>query len=85
MVFILVSFNSFAQTKKQDTLHQQKNIDFNYKALIIPASLIGYGALSLYNDKLTTLDTSLRNSINSDNEKTFPLDEGTQSLAFLNT
>ena len=83
LVFIFVNFNAVSQTKKLDTLHHQKNIDFNYKALIIPASLIGYGALSLYNDKLTTLDTSLRNSINSDNEKTFPIDEGAQSLAFL--
>lgn len=83
LVFILMHFNAFAQTKKQDTLHQQKNIDFNYKALIIPASLIGYGTLSLYNDKLTNGDASIRNNINSDNEKTFPLDEGTQSLAFL--
>ncbi len=76
-------FNAVSQTKKQDTLYQQKNIDFNYKALIIPASLIGYGTLSLYNDKLTNGDASIRNNINSDNEKTFPLDEGTQSLAFL--
>lgn len=78
-----MNFNAFAQTKKQDTLHHQKDINFNYKALIIPASLIGYGTLSLYSDKLTTVDASIRNSINSDNEKTFPLDEGTQSLAFL--
>ena len=83
LVFILMHFNAASQTKKQDTLHQQKNIDFNYKALIIPASLIGYGTLSLYNDKLTNGDASIRNNINSDNEKTFPLDEGTQSLAFL--
>lgn len=83
LVFILMNFNAFAQTKKQDTLHHQKDINFNYKALIIPASLIGYGTLSLYSDKLTTVDASIRNSINSDNEKTFPLDEGTQSLAFL--
>ena len=83
LVFILMHFNAVSQTKKQDTLHQQKNIDFNYKALIIPASLIGYGTLSLYNDKLTNGDASIRNNINSDNEKTFPLDEGTQSLAFL--
>ena len=83
LVFILMHFNAVSQTKKQDTLHQQKNIDFNYKALIIPASLIGYGTLSLYNDKLTNGDASIRNDINSDNEKTFPLDEGTQSLAFL--
>ena len=83
LVFILMHFNAASQTKKQDTLHQQKNIDFNYKALIIPASLIGYGTLSLYNDKLTNGDASIRNDINSDNEKTFPLDEGTQSLAFL--
>ena len=83
LVFILMHFNAVSQTKKQDTLYQQKNIDFNYKALIIPASLIGYGTLSLYNDKLTNGDASIRNNINSDNEKTFPLDEGTQSLAFL--
>lgn len=83
LVFILMHFNAFSQTKKQDTLHQQKNIAFNYKALIIPASLIGYGTLSLYNNKLTNGDASIRNNINSDNEKTFPLDEGTQSLAFL--
>ena len=83
LVFILMHFNAVSQTKKQDTLHQQKNIDFNYKALIIPVSLIGYGTLSLYNDKLTNGDASIRNSINSDNENTFPLDEGTQSLAFL--
>ena len=83
LVFILMHFNAFSQTKKKDTLHQQKNIAFNYKALIIPASLIGYGTLSLYNNKLTNGDASIRNNINSDNEKTFPLDEGTQSLAFL--
>jgi membrane-associated phospholipid phosphatase len=83
LVFIFVNFNAVSQTKKQDTLHHQKDNRFNYKALIIPTSLIGYGALSLYSDKLTTLDISIRNSINSDNEKTFPIDEGTQSLAFL--
>ncbi len=83
LVFIFVNFNAISQTKKQDTLHHQKDNRFNYKALIIPASLIGYGALSLYSDKLTTLDISIRNSINSDNEKTFPIDEGTQTLAFL--
>ena len=83
MVFILVHFNLFSQTKTQDTLQQQKNIEASYKALIIPVSLIGYGALSLYNDKLISLDASIRKKINSDNEKTFPLDEGTQSLAFV--
>lgn len=83
LVFIFVNFNAISQTKKQDTLHHQKDNRFNYKALIIPASLIGYGALSLYSDKLTTLDTSIRNSINSDNKKTFAIDEGTQTLAFL--
>ena len=83
LVFILVHFNVFSQTKAQDTLQQQKNIEASYKALIIPVSLIGYGALSLYNDKLISLDASIRKKINSDNEKTFPLDEGTQSLAFV--
>ena len=83
LVFILMYFNVFSQTKSQDTLQQQKKIKVSYKALIIPVSLIGYGALSLYKDRLTKLDTSIRNNINSDNEKTFPLDEGTQSLAFI--
>ena len=83
LVFILMYFNVFSQTKSQDTLQQDKNIKVSYKALIIPVSLIGYGTLSLYNDRLTKLDTSIRNNINSDNEKTFPLDEGTQSLAFI--
>ena len=83
LVFILMYFNVFSQTKSQDTLQQDKNIKVSYKALIIPVSLIGYGTLSLYNDRLTKLDNSIRNNINSDNEKTFPLDEGTQSLAFI--
>ena len=51
LVFIFVNFNAVSQTKKQDTLHHQKDNRFNYKALIIPTSLIGYGALSLYSDK----------------------------------
>ena len=83
LVFILMYFNVFSQTKSQDTLKQQKKIEVSYKTLIIPISLIGYGTLSLYKDRLTKLDTSIRNNINSDNEKTFPLDEETQSLAFI--
>ncbi len=82
ILFAFVIFNVTSQTKKQDTL-QQKEVRFNYEALIIPAALIGYGALSLHNEKMIDFDVSIRNSINSDNEKTFHLDEGTQSLAFL--
>ena len=51
LVFIFVNFNAVSQTKKQDTLHRHKDIDFNYKALIIPASFtipLNIAKLSIY-------------------------------------
>lgn len=80
--FLILSIfcSSTSLYAQKDTL-QNDNQDFetnakpiNYKQLIVPATLMTYGVISLNSPYLKHKDQQINNSINNDPSKTFKLD-----------
>ncbi|MES2486403.1 MAG: phosphatase PAP2 family protein [Bacteroidota bacterium] len=67
--------NSANDTLKTDTV---KNIRFNYKQLIIPSVLIGYGIVGLESDQLKTWNLQLRDEVKEDIDEKISIDDFTQ-------
>ena len=79
-LFGMLSAQDSIQTSEvvlQDSLAFQKP-SFNYKKLIVPAVLIGYGVASLEIDGLKQLNLSTRNEINEHQPDHIKLDNYTQ-------
>ena len=52
IILLFIPLISFGQNKKNDTIHKTQNIKLNYKSLIFPSVLIGYGIIGIDNDAL---------------------------------
>ncbi|PUU69248.1 PA-phosphatase [Flavobacterium sp. WLB] len=59
----------------QDTVH---NLKFNYKQLIIPSVLIGYGFIGLESDQLKTYNTQIKEEVNEDIDHKISIDDFSQ-------
>lgn len=79
MVFIILSLsnNVIAQPKPIDSLNL-KATNFNYKVLIIPASLITYGVIGLDNGQLDLFNKDLKKEVKEHIDKRFTIDDVTQ-------
>lgn len=78
MVALFVLSTSFGQnnTTIDTTAIKAPNVqNFNYKQLIIPTVLIGYGAVGLNNSSLKDLNINTRNEIIEDGHCKFTLDD----------
>jgi hypothetical protein len=60
IILLFIPVISFGQNKKNDTIHKTQNIKFNYKSLIIPSVLIGYGIIGIENDALKLFNYEIR-------------------------
>ena len=77
-MFFLISFVSFAQVSyPMDTtkITFKQNIKFNYKQLIVPSVLIGYGIAGLNSDKLKNFNLNIKNEVNDHVEKKITIDD----------
>lgn len=83
IVLSLLVFSLFGQTKTLDTLEQNKNIRFNYKSLIIPTTLIGYGIVGIENDGLKLFNSRIKEEINENIDVKFTIDDFSQYASFL--
>jgi hypothetical protein len=54
------------------------NIKFNYKQLIIPAVLIGYGVIGISNDQLLSFNMQMHNEVKEDVGEKFTADDFSQ-------
>ena len=52
IILLFVPLISFGQNKKNDTIYNTQNINLNFKSVIIPSVLIGYGIIGINNDAL---------------------------------
>ena len=52
IILLFVPLISFGQNKKNDTIHNILNINLNFKSVIIPSVLIGYGIIGINNNAL---------------------------------
>jgi len=83
IVFCLMAINIYGQDKKIDTLQQRENTQFNYKSLIIPTALIGYGIVGIENDGLKLLNSEIKEEITENIDKKFTIDDISQYAPFL--
>jgi len=82
IVFCLMAINLYGQNEKIDTL-QQKNIQFNYKSLIVPTALIGYGIVGIENDGLKFLNSEIKEEIDENIDNKFTIGDISQYVPFL--
>ena len=72
---------SFAQAlTENDSIAEDsvKNIRFNYKQLIIPAALIGYGVIGIESDQLKSWNHNIREEVVEDIDGKITIDDFTQ-------
>ncbi|MDA9092874.1 phosphatase PAP2 family protein [Polaribacter sp.] len=63
IILLFIPLNSFGQNKKNDTIHKIQNIKFNYKSIIIPTVLIGYGFIGIENDALKLFNYEIQEEL----------------------
>ncbi|WP_306350191.1 phosphatase PAP2 family protein [Flavobacterium sp. '19STA2R22 D10 B1'] len=82
IVFILCNFLTVqAQEITTDTLSVKVNPDqlkFNYKQLIIPAVLIGYGVIGIESDGLKRINSGIKEEVNEHIDKKITIDDFSQ-------
>ena len=77
-IIFLSTFMSFGQMSNiTDTtkINLPKDVKFNYKQLIIPSILIGYGFIGLESDQLKGYNLDIRNEIVEDIDKKITIDD----------
>ncbi|MEZ0182429.1 MULTISPECIES: phosphatase PAP2 family protein [Flavobacterium] len=80
LVFLFVFLSTNAQqndsiTKIDSTSHQLK---FNYKQLIIPGVLIGYGVIGLESDQLLSFNSQIKKEVTEDIDNKITIDDFSQ-------
>lgn len=80
-IFLLCIVNTNAQQTIKDSI--TKNLKFNYKQLIIPGVLIGYGLIGLESDQLKGYNLIIRNEVTEDIDKKISVDDFSQYIPAL--
>jgi len=80
LVFLFGLFSANAQqndsiTKIDTTSH---NLKFNYKQLIIPGVLIGYGVIGIGNDQLLSFNHQIKSEVTEDIDEKITIDDFSQ-------
>lgn len=80
LMFLFVFLSANAQqndsiTKIDSTSH---NLKFNYKQLIIPGVLIGYGVIGIGNDQLLSFNHQIKDEVTEDIDKKITIDDFSQ-------
>ncbi|GAB4162629.1 MAG: phosphatase PAP2 family protein [Winogradskyella sp.] len=87
LIIVLILSFSFLKTSSQnttiDSLQRQSNTRFNYKALIIPTVLVGYGVFGLESHSLKLLNESTQSELTEHIDSRFTVDDFTQYAPFL--
>ncbi len=73
-------FSNAQQEKQKDSLKNIKteNIKFNFKQLIIPTVLIGYGTIGLESDGLKFINSGIKEEVNENIDKKITIDDFSQ-------
>lgn len=77
-LFLIISFFNLSSAQinsSVDTTHISQNIKFNYKQLIVPSLLIGYGIVGLESDKIKEWNLGIRNEVVEDIDNKLTIDD----------
>lgn len=79
LLFVLSFYSAQAQIAdsifQKDSIH---NVKFNYKQLIIPAALIGYGVIGIESDQLKKWNSDIKEEVTEDIDKKITIDDFSQ-------
>ena len=64
IIVSLLTTSLFGQSKETDTLSKKQIPKFNYKSLIIPTALIGYGVIGLENKGIKNFNLDVKKELN---------------------
>lgn len=73
-----IPFNSMGQTEKTDSLNTSKHIQFQYKSLIIPTTLMAYGFWGNDNGMLKIVNGEVKEEVNEHIDKKVTIDDFSQ-------
>lgn len=82
VIICLYSVFSFGQTIQKDTIPVQSNTTFQYKKLIIPTLLIGYGAIGIESDGLKIFNSQIKEEVNEHIDEKMTIDDISQYVPF---
>jgi hypothetical protein len=81
LIFLILVFPFYLlnaqELSKKDSISNE-NLKFKYKQLIIPAVLIGYGAMGLASDDLKDFNLGIRNEVTDDIDGKLTIDDYSQ-------
>ena len=83
IILLLVPLIFFGQNKKNDTIHQTQNIKFNFKSVIIPSVLIGYGIIGVDNDALKRFNYEIQEGLLEQPHNEIKIDDVSQHVPSL--
>ena len=83
IILLFIPLISFGQNKKNDTINKTQNMKLNYKSVIIPSVLIGYGIIGIDNDALKLFNHEIQEELNKHIDNKFKIDDVSQFVPSL--
>ena len=83
IILLFIPLISFGQNKKNDTINKTQNMKLNYKSVIIPSVLIGYGIIGIDNDALKLFNHEIQEELNEHIDNKFKIDDISQFVPSL--
>ncbi len=77
LLLLLLANYTYSQSKQNDSIQKNK---FNYKALIIPSVLIGYGVIGIESDGIKNFNSEIKEEINENIDEKISIDDFSQYL-----
>ena len=71
IILLFVPLISFGQNKKNDTIHNNQNSNLNFKSVIIPSVLIGYGIIGINNNALKRFNYDIQERLKGEINNNF--------------
>jgi hypothetical protein len=78
IILLFVPLFSFGYNKKNDTTHNNQNINLNFKSVIIPSVFIGYGIIGIDNDALKRFNYDIQEKLRRQTDNNIKIDNVSQ-------
>ena len=83
ILLVFSTLSLFGQDKKIDSIQATKNNRFNYKSLIIPTILLGYGVIGLESNTLIQINSNTNNELKEHIDEKLTVDDISQYAPFV--
>ena len=78
IILLFAPLISFGQNKKNDTTYNTQNINLNFKSVIIPSVLIGYGIIGVNNNALNRFNYDIQERLKGEINNNIKIDDVSQ-------